>query len=56
MLSEEDHPIQINNSPILVDESKDYRRLGHIIVISKNQHGNIIAHVSLFNELKYTIF
>lgn len=50
------HPISINNSAILMDEDKKFKRLGHIIVINVNEYGNIVAQVSLFNELKYTIF
>lgn len=53
---ENNHSIKINNDSILVDENKTNRRLGHIIAIDVNQYGNIVAEVSIFNELKYTIF
>lgn len=56
LTGEGDHPIMINNDPILADEGRTSRRLGHLIVINVNQFGNIVAQVSLFNELKYTIF
>lgn len=48
-------PISISNDPILSDEHT-LKRLRHIVVIEKNPYNNVIAHVTLFNAVKYTIF
>lgn len=49
-------PIQISNESVFADErNSNNRKLGHIIVLNKNRDGYLIAQVSLFNYLKYTV-
>lgn len=43
----------ISNDPILINEPKGKRYLGHIITIGKNEHECLNANVSLFNYMKY---
>ncbi|STX39014.1 HNH endonuclease [Legionella feeleii] len=48
--------VKSDDKAILADENNSStRRLGHMIVIQKDIYGRVIAQVSLFNSLKYTI-
>lgn len=50
-----DDLIKITTEPILSDEQDNIRKLGHIITINKNDRGCLLAQISLFNYMKYTI-
>lgn len=48
-------PIRVSDEPILLEDDSSHRLLGHILTINKNNVGDILAQVSLFNYIKYTI-
>lgn len=48
--------VKSDDKAILADENNSStRRIGHAIAIHKDIYGRIIAQVSLFNSLKYTV-
>ncbi|HAT4425251.1 HNH endonuclease [Legionella pneumophila] len=51
-----DLSIATSSESILFDEKeKDYRRVGHIVVLNKSKKGNVTASVSLYNSLRYDV-
>ncbi|TID72875.1 hypothetical protein, partial [Legionella pneumophila] len=51
-----EYPIKIEDKAVLYDEQRSsQRRLGHLITINRNCYGMLLAQVSLFNFIKYTI-
>lgn len=48
--------ISLDDKAILADENNSSsRRLGHMVAIHKDRYDRIIAQVSLFNSMKYTV-
>lgn len=45
-----------STEPILFDEKeKDYRKVGHIVVVKKSENGNVTASLSLYNSLRHDV-
>ncbi|HAT1796906.1 TPA: hypothetical protein NR240_001049 [Legionella pneumophila] len=56
LFGEGDLNVVTSTEPILFDEKeKDYRKVGHIVVVKKSENGNVTASLSLYNSLRHDV-